>query len=352
MFIRQDLNTDLDGLHDLLVKRDDGKEEIRVDAKDIHFHLDDTDPHITLGSIDVPAGERALLAVGDLTQVPGSFLKRANKQVQGSTLNALMNDLLRANLDKDARVTLRGSGDDRILDAIVDWNAKKSIDPGQIVDVATKVIDGGAKVTRLIDDPGFFGFDVYAPDGTPKAYGGEGIILDGENEVNDITAGGLRFGMDIKHGLAPFTQTYLYRLWCTNGMDMEHPGLKVDARGSSVEEVLAELEAVAELAFSYVERDIASFYDLKTQRVENVERAVRAIARERGIPDRSTIALIDLAAGDDMPDDPTLFDVVNLVTNYANAQSRDGGRLLLESAGGSVINDHAARCGHCQQKVR
>ncbi len=54
-----------------------------------------------------------------------------------------------------------------------------------------------------------------------------------------------------------------------------------------------------------------------------------------------------------MPDDPSMFDVVNLVTNFANSPAvrNDGGRLLLERAGGSVVTDHATRCGHCQQKV-
>jgi bisphosphoglycerate-independent phosphoglycerate mutase (AlkP superfamily) len=116
---------------------------------------------------------------------------------------------------------------------------------------------------------------------------------------------------------------------------------------------MAELEQMAELAFSRVERTIEHFYSLRDQRVDNVERALRTIAKEQGIPDRSMVAMMDLAAGEDMPDEPTMFDVVNLITNFANSPQvrNDGGRSILEGAGGSVVSDHAARCGHCQQKV-
>lgn len=350
MFVREDLNTTLGDLSTMLAERNDGSDAIRVAPEDIKFHLDASDPSISLGDREVPATDHAMSAFGDLLQVPSAFVNRAKGKVQAETMNALFNDLLVNTLQKDARVTLR---QDAFLEDIDEWG-KEGIKPRQLVTTAINVIDETAHVARLIDTPQFFGFDVYAPEGFSHGYGGDGVTpyADG-NERDDITAGGLRYGVNLKQGLAPFVQPWFFRLACTNGWEIEKAGLKVDARGQTVDEVIAELEQMAQIAFGGVEREIAAFYELKNQPVENVERTLRSIARERGIPDRSFVALTDLAQGEDLPDSPTMFDVVNLITNFANSPAirNDGGRLLLERAGGHIVGDHAARCGHCQQKV-
>lgn len=350
MFTRPSLDTTLGDLHTALQDRNSGTEIVRVAPQEVTFHLDSADPSISLGSTEVPATQHAMQALGDLIQVPSSFAKRLDEKAQPATKNALWSDLYANTMLKDARVSLRQG----FLDSIGEWG-RDPIQPVQVVGKALNVLPGDAQVARLVDQPGEFSFDVYAPEGFAHGYGGTGVTpyADG-NERDDITAGGLRFFLDMKHGLAPTVQEFLYRLACTNGMVMQDLGLKVDARGQSVDEVLAELEQMAQVAFGRVEESISHFYDLKSQRVENAERALRTIARERGIPNRSTMQLMDLAATSELPDNPSMFDLVNLVTNYANSPqmaSREGGRMILESAGGAVIGEHATRCGHCLQKV-
>ena len=350
MFTRQDLGLTLGGAATLLAERDETGDVHRVSPEDIRIVIDTPDPVFVFEEDEVPMTENGLQAFGDLLQIPSAFLKRMQGTVQNSTKELLLNDMLQNTLQKDARVVFSPAG----LIAIDEWG-KEGIKPSQLVTVATHVLGDDAPLARWVDTPGFFGFDVYAPEGFEHGYGGEGTTpyADG-NEMDDITAGGLRFGVNLKQGLAPFTQEWLFRLACTNGMEIARDGLKVDARGQSVDEVLVELEQMAQIAFGNVERDIASFYEMKQQAVDNPERAIRTIARERGIPDRSTMAILDLAAGEDLPDEPSMFDIVNLITNFANSPAishRDGGRLILEGAGGGVISDHAARCGHCQQKV-
>jgi hypothetical protein len=112
--------------------------------------------------------------------------------------------------------------------------------------------------------------------------------------------------------------------------------------------VLADLEAQARIAFAAAERDIDHFYSLRDQQVNNPERALTAMARERDIPNRSLIRLLAQAP---TLENPTRFDIVNLVTNLANdpAIANDGGRQLLERVGGSVVMDSQARCPHCEQ---
>jgi hypothetical protein len=216
----------------------------------------------------------------------------------------------------------------------------------RLVNVAEKVVGTkDAEVTRLVDEPAAFSMDVRVPEGSRH--------VGGAPEVGDITAGGLRLDYNRKRNLSPGVQPYLYRLVCTNGYVCFDPGLKLDARGDSVDEVLAELEAMAELAFSQVEEQIKHFYDLREVPVENPERAIRVLATEQNIPERSTSVLMDAARSGLLPDQPSQFDVVNLVTNFANSPRirNDGGRLILERAGGAVVAERVARCGHCQQRT-
>lgn len=355
MFARPDLNTTLGDLQTLVASREDAGEVHRIEGRDIEFHLDATDPSISLGDKEVPATEEALGYFGDVLQFPQSALRRFRDSVSDETMSNLLNELTHNTLQKDARVTLhKKSG---LLLGVDEWSARENIRPHHLVSAAAKVLGEKAPVVRLVDTPQFFGFDAHVPVRSKKGIGGDGtstIDVYGK-EVRDITAGGVRIGVNLKQNLAPTVEEIMHRLACTNGMTLEDHGLKVDARGQSVEEVLAEIEALAEEAFSRVEKSIEHFYDLKNQKVANVERAIRTISRERDIPVRSTMALLDLAATDAMPDNPTMFDVVNLVTNFANNPTfanRDGGRQILEGAGGSVVADHAARCGHCMQKVR
>ena len=359
MFARPDLNTTLGDLQTLVASREEAGEIHRVEPEKIEFHLDAADPSISLGDKEVPATPEALGHFGDLLQFPQAALKRFSTNVSNETMNGLLNELTHNILQKDAKVVVhKKSGE---LLSIDEWGNRKDIRPADIVEAAAHVLGDKAPVVRLVDTPQFFGFDAHV-EVKPKAKEAKGWGGDGETtldvfgkEVNDITAGGVRCGINLKQGLAPTVEEIMHRLACTNGMTLEDHSLKVDARGSTVEEVLAEFERLAEEAFSRVEKSIEHFYDLKNQPVPNVERAIRSIARERKIPDRSTIALIDLAASADMPDAPSMFDVVNLITNFANSPSfasRDGGRMILEGAGGSVISDHAARCGHCLQKVQ
>jgi hypothetical protein len=130
--------------------------------------------------------------------------------------------------------------------------------------------------------------------------------------------------------------------------------LKVDARGSTIDEVLAELEAAAERAFSRVENEIAAFYDLRSQPVENPERMLIRLADEHSLPDRTLATLTRMASTEDVPDEPNMFDITNMVTNLANdphIRNRTGARRTLEQVGGSVVSAHYERCGHCNARL-
>src|SRR5581483_5520994 len=186
-----------------------------------------------------------------------------------------------------------------------------------------------------------------------------GQAIGGDWEVGDVTRGGLRFTQNRKANLAPAVTSYLYRLVCTNGMEVPETGLKVEARGGTVETVLAELELAADHAFRQVEEQISHFYNLRRQRIEgDLTQAVIQIARERGLPERTQIALANRVPSQldpqELGHEPSMFDIVNLITNQANdprLRSRRGPRRALESAGGTLVRHEADRCSHCHQML-
>lgn len=348
---------------DLLRTDDDGLTTEVVGLHDVDFALDGEYPHFKIGKTEIPATAKGIQAFGDFFGIPSPFFKRVGKEVGIDLQGVLLNKMSLAY--KGSSIAIKhGEADVRG----VFEPGREPLDPIRIVNVAEKVLGTSeGLVQRLVNEPGEFSFDVHVPFDYDRGVGGDpGSLLDlpealqgvdwvpaRGNEVGDVTAGGLRFGVDLKRGLAPWVQPWMMRLICTNGMETTDDGLKVDARGQTVDEVLAEIEAQAQRAFSRVEAQIEHFYRLREQKVANPERALRAIARERGIPDRSMVRLFDLASGSALPDEPSMFDLVNLVTNLANdpAIKNDGGRLLLERAGGAVVIEEAARCGHCLQKV-
>lgn len=212
---------------------------------------------------------------------------------------------------------------------------KQVVDPRHIVGIASSIMGEDAVVPSFVNTPDLFQFEAFSP-----------TVESGDPAVNDLTRHGLRFGQDIKHNLAPWVQSYLYRLICTNGMEVPDESVKVDARGLSVEEVMDELELQARIAFAANERAIQAHYDLRSTPVPNPERVLLRIDNEHSLG-RPLRHIVEAAAA---IEEPTMFDVVNLITNHANApgvRNRLNIRRRLETVGGAVVMEHAARCPQC-----
>ena len=302
-------------------------------------------------SVFVPATRQSLDALGNFLDIPNAFLARlgdVNPNLQQTLVTGLLH---RENVP--TAVIIDDGGIKELLPP-----DKQRIEPISLVEVAQRVIAPSAKVIECFHTPAEFRLDVVAPSALKRGWGGD--KPSGKDKVGDLTAGGLRIAFDLKHNLAPSVQKFMYRLACTNGLSILEPGHKIDARGDTVEEVLAEFERIADLAFREVEHDIAAYYDLRNVPVENPQVELRRIARENRLPDRTLVTLIDYSVGDDeegrpgLPDNPSMFDVVNLLTNFINDPDhpvKDGVRRQIEQVGGAVVNDHAARCGHCRARL-
>ncbi len=345
-FYRQSLDTSLSDLDTILSEREGDGDYVRVAPGDFEFHLDATDPAFKFGDVEVPATEEALEVVGGFLQVPSAFMKRMTKNTSGSTQNLILGEMMSNMVKRDVAVQVNKTSTNLL--ALDEFGKHEGIHPHQITSkVLAAFGDSNPQVARLVDERHVFAFDAYSP------FDAEDFGIGGDFEEGDLTAAGVRIEINLKQGLTPTVQPYSYRRICTNGMETPMAGIKIEGRGQSVEEVLAEVEGMARLAFAQAEKDIEHFYQMREVRVDNPERHVGRIAREHGIPNRSMVEILRLASSDALPDNPSMFDVVNLVTNFANSPQvrNDGGRILLERAGGAVVADHSSRCGHCLQTV-
>lgn len=296
---------------------------------------------IQVNDIETPMNEMALATLATWVDFPKQFLDRLDTDLQRDW----MNEMLRRKRDTGVVRIGQQSG----ITAVLKPN-QVPFEVGHIVDVAARVLgDGGAVVDYNMSPTEF-----YLDATVPLNIGGRNPQNLGDPQVGDITKAGLRFAQNVAQNLAPTVQPYSYRLWCTNGASSVHEGLKIDARGQTVEEVIAELEAKARLAFGLVEADVTAMYDLRNQIVENPEREINRIAREQRLPDRSRLRLIDSLPG--LVQDPgrvTMFEIINAATHMANDPSvrTRGGRVALENFAGAVITDHATRCAACRSKL-
>lgn len=362
--VRPDLDLTLDSLEERMREARGNTEVQDVPVSAIDFNLTSGTPSIRLGSTEVPATETGLLAFGDMFGIPSAYMKRVGKEVGADLQEAILKAHRQAVPASALAVRFGAGGVNGVFEA-----GRPPLDPTRIVGVARNVLGEGV-IQRVIDSSSEFAFDVHVPMGAETGVGGDAsskvevpetlrgyswvtkTAIDKHSKVGDVTCAGLRFGVDLKRGLAPWTQSWMMRIACTNGMETTDLGLRVDARGLTQDEVLAALQQNAGLAFARAQEQIAHFYRLREQRVDNPERVLNRLAGERGIPQRSLQRMLDLAPTAALPDNPTMFDLTNLITNLANDPSmrNDGGRLILERAGGAVINDEATRCSHCQAK--
>lgn len=340
-----------------------GLQSTSINLDKVRINDEADNPSLDLGQgIEVPLTSGGLGVLADTLGMPTPLFNRIGGfggiELQSKWLRDLLNYTTETGMTADY-------SEDAGLVALAKPNALR-ISTAQVLDIAGRVLGSDdSPVQRLINTPAEFSFDVHVPIDSKVGIGGD---KDGEkipealrgyswatntkitnlSRVGDITAGGLRVSVDRKNNRTPTVSTWMMRLACTNGMETPSPLSKVDARGMTIDEVMLDLEYKARLAFEKVEEEIAHFYDMRNVEVDNPERRLRAIARERGIPDRSLMRMLD-AAPEALGATTNEFDVACLVSNLANHPStrNDGGRLLLERSAGNTVAEHSVRCNSC-----
>jgi hypothetical protein len=195
------------------------------------------------------------------------------------------------------------------------------------------------------------------PPGAQGVYeGGDfGVTLTEEGrapQVGDLTRAGLSvFRQSLKDDV--YVRLFLERLFCTNGMTSKIPGAEFRLKGSTAEEIIDQMEAAAHDAFSQGGPAIEQLYALRDHPVRgDVTQYVARVADDLGLPD-SRVRSLALRAPELMRESgapPSMFDVVNLITNEANAPDlQPPARRALMHAGASLAAEHRGRCVSCSQ---
>jgi hypothetical protein len=306
-------------------------------ADQITLHLEEEEPFVSLGQHDVPATSAGVRSLATYFEIPPKFFDRLEKDERQWLLNSRKDYL-------GGELTVRWNGDGI---AEVHKPTQVRVDPHRLVERALKFFPENSPVVDWWCDADEMRIDTIVPEGFDRWLGGDPA-------VGDISHGGIRFGQDRKHNTAPWVQPLLWRLVCTNGMEVPAAGTRVDARGATAEEIEALFEASIKVAVDRLESDIHAFYDLRNQKLgSDPTGALRRAALEQGLPDRTVGRLEDAFPGA-YDGEPTMFDVVNLMTNQANDPAMDlrsSSRRNLQRAGGGLVYDHAERCSVCHSRL-
>jgi hypothetical protein len=324
-----------DTLEDILNTWDRKRSRWSGGLHNVSVDLERTNPVLVFGDHDVKVTPQGLESLARFVDVPVRYLLK----VPNDEKQYMLSRRIERSGEKDLVVWFTSDG----VEEIIAPNQIR-IEPSQIAEAVSQVMPLQSPVRDAWNTPNDLRLDVYVPLGFDQGWGGD-------RKIGDITAGGVRCFQNRKQNLAPGVQPFAYRLWCTNGCEFQDLGIKVDARGLDVDEVMAEFGRECERAFRRVEDDIASFYDMRTQIVtEDRTGVLRRLALDAGLPSRvvSTLEGMVPTLGAEF----TMFDMVNLVTNYANLAPHSGTSRTVQRAGGSLVNDHAARCPGCHQRVK
>jgi len=169
--------------------------------------------------------------------------------------------------------------------------------------------------------------------------------------MNDITHGGLRLHAFSATDESPCVQTYLHRLVCSNGLTIDEPELQVKLKGNTVPEILAELETVAQQLMSNMPERLEAYRHLAdVPIVGNLEQFVYQVGRERGLGSRVMDRVMLLI--NDLPINPTLYDVTQIFTQIAGEGVTRTTRLRLQNLGGQFVSDTHNMLDRCNQCAR
>lgn len=340
MYMRNLPGTTLDDLHTQLDRRQitwgGGLHQVEV-----KLDRPEGERVVRFGEHEVPATKSGLDVLAKFVNIPGPFFGKITPEEQEFLLNRRMSHT-------GGELTLAFDQDNGISE--VRKPGQTVIEPVRLVDSAIRVLTGDALVVEdwLTGDD--FRVDIIVPEGFDRFIGGD-------PGVGDITRGGVRIGQDRKNNLAPWVQGYTYRLVCTNGMELPDASLKVDVRHLDARQIEAAFEAEIRRATDRLEQDIQAFYDLRNEPVgDDPTGAMRRVATERGLPARTVGRLEDMvpAMVTEANGNPSMFDLVNVITNLANDPAmgvRSTTVRGLQRSGGAVVHDHGTRCGTCHSRI-
>lgn len=227
---------------------------------------------------------------------------------------------------------------------------KKLIPVKPVADIIGRVFNEDDEVRNFWHDIDRIHLDVTTKD-LQVDVPGNGDMERGRPKVGDVTHGGLRFFLYPTKEQRPYVQTFFHRLWCSNGSGVDEPDFQVQLKGSTVPEILASMEENAQKLLEQMPLRLEQLKASAEVPFEgNVEQFIHQMSRERGISSRVMSRLLD--AANDLPSDPSAYDVTQMFTQMAQQGVSYRTRLRLERLGGDLsVHTHEVlhRCTTCER---
>lgn len=171
-------------------------------------------------------------------------------------------------------------------------------------------------------------------------------------KVGDVTRGGVtlevglrgntgheRFGSNVQVG------GFLYRLVCLNGMITQSDQVTI-VKGNSEENVLNRLGELIRTTLAAVEgEELPRFVQLAEVSVRDPSQVVHRIAQDVGVSQHLQSRILDRLPT--LGENPSYYDLVNLITSFANEWAPQRARRL-QRLGGEIAVSQEHRCPTCR----
>lgn len=235
------------------------------------------------------------------------------------------------------------------LKGVYDVN-KKIFPVERVLELATRLFAPTDEVKALNTAEDLVHLDVVSLTNSVEV---PGLGTEERPRVGDITHGGLRMFIYPFQEKAPEVESYFNRVWCTNGMSSPKLEHKITLKGHTVDDVLAELEDKARELIDELPEMLNQYKETAQIPVPNkVGEFVYQVGREAKLPSRIIDRVMTGIAT--LPDQPMVYDVMQLFTSVANEPVTWANRLRLQRLGGEfALNTHKIlhRCGQCERPI-
>lgn len=224
---------------------------------------------------------------------------------------------------------------------------------GRVADVVTATLDPNYEIVSLIRNDTRFHLDV-ATDHQVVVPRDERIEDRSVHlpQVGDITHGGIRIVSNPTEVEAPLVQTYLHRLSCTNGLTSPEKESTITLKGRTVDDIIVEMEAACRRVLGDLDQSLADYAALATTFPPGSPvRFAWQLCREYGLTKRLADKVIERV--NILPDDATVYDVLQVFTELANSGTVNYETMLkLQAVGGDMVfrtEQVLHRCHSCER---
>lgn len=317
------------------------RREVSTAVSVADIEIDDSAATVTIGGNAYPLDEIAEKALTKYLDIPYTYVKSCPTTFRARTLQFWRDEYA----DHDVVV-------ETIENNIVNMHSPDVLN--------VPAFELGQVITRVFDPEDLV--NVYRPQGQlqfdviSQRHGIEVLNPDGikfRPQVGDITHGGIRLLTHPHADKAPSVVPYLERLVCTNGMCTEEKMGRINIKGNTVEEILAEVEAAANRAMRGIDAALERYAATARQPVPGTLAAFAyQLGKEMGLPAGVMDEVMVLI--NQLPDNATVYDVNQAFTAVANQDVTHSARVKLQTLGGHLAfepDKMIRRCTSCERLI-